>query len=112
MPAHLRDDLSASRVRIPLQQIGRAHDLPGLTIAALRHPLGQPSFLHGMRGIRRKPLDRRHLFAGNIRHLCLARKRALAVDMHHAGAAEADAAAILGAGKFEFFPDRSPIAAA
>ena len=40
MPAHLRDDLGASRVRIPLQQIGRAHDLAGLTIAAPRHALG------------------------------------------------------------------------
>jgi hypothetical protein len=58
-----------------------------------------------MRGIRRKPLDGRHLLAGNIRHLRLARKRALAVDMHHGGAAEANAAAKLGAGKFEFFPD-------
>ena len=92
-------------MRIPLQQIGRAHDLAGLAIAALRHPLGQPSFLHGMRGIRRKPLDRGHFLAGNIRHLRLARKRALTIDMHHAGAAEADAAAKLGAGKFEFFPD-------
>src|SRR5271168_3479860 len=105
MPAHLREDLSASRVRIPLQQIGRAHDLVGLTIAALRRPLGQPSLLHGMRGIRRKPLDRRHFLAGNIRHLRLARKRALTVDMHHAGAAEAYAAAELGAGEFQFFPD-------
>jgi hypothetical protein len=49
MAAHLRDDLSTSRVRVPLQQIGRAHDLAGLTVAALRHPLGKPSLLHGMR---------------------------------------------------------------
>jgi putative ABC transport system substrate-binding protein len=105
MPAHLRDDLSASRVRVPLQQIDRAHDLAGLTVAALRYPLGQPRPLHGMRGVRRKPLDGRDLLAGNIRGLRLARKRALAVDMHHAGAAEADAAAELGAGEFEFFPD-------
>jgi hypothetical protein len=48
-----------------------------------------------MRGIRRKPLDRRHFLASNIRHLHLARKRSLAVDMHHAGAAEAYAAAEL-----------------
>src|SRR3984893_9882476 len=88
MPAHLREDLSASRVRIPLQQIGRAHDLSGLAIAALRHPLGQPRFLHRMQGVRRKALDRRYLLAVSIRHLRLARKRALAVDMHHAGAAE------------------------
>jgi hypothetical protein len=60
-----------------------------------------------MRGIRRKPVDRHHFPAGNIRHLRLARKRALAVDMHHAGTAEADAAAKLGAGEFEFFPDHS-----
>ena len=58
-----------------------------------------------MRRIRRKPLDRGHFLAGNIRHLRLARERALAVDMHHAGAAEADAAAELGAGELELFPE-------
>jgi hypothetical protein len=80
MPAHLLDDLCASRVRLPLQQINRAHDLAGLTIAALRHTFGKPSLPHGMRGIRRKTLDGRHLLAGSIRHLHLARKRALAVE--------------------------------
>jgi hypothetical protein len=38
--------------------------------------------------------------AVNVRHLRLTRKRSLAVDMHHAGAKEVDAAAELRAGEF------------
>ncbi len=72
MPAHLREDLSASRVRILLQQIGRAHDLTGLAIAALRRPLGQPSLLQGCEESGESPLDRRcHFLAGNIRRTCV-----------------------------------------
>ena len=42
---------------------------------------------------------------GDFGDLRLARERALAVDMHHAGAAQAGAAAELGAGELEAFAD-------
>src|SRR5262249_47682679 len=40
--AHVLDDLGARGFRFLLQQIGGAHDLAGLAIAALRHALGEP----------------------------------------------------------------------
>jgi hypothetical protein len=105
MPAHMRDDFVACRMRLSLQQIDRAHDLAGLTVATLRHALREPSLLHGMRRIGRKALDGRHVLAGDIRDLRLARKRAPTVNVHDAGAAEARAAAEFGAGEFEIFPN-------
>src|SRR5436309_1104121 len=61
---HVLDDLVARRFWRLLQKRSRAHDLARLAIAALRHPLGEPSFLHRMRGIRREALDRGHRAAG------------------------------------------------
>src|SRR5437016_7657739 len=56
--AHVLDDLRARRLRILLEQIGRAHDLSGLAVAALRHLLGEPRLLHRMAGVWRQSLDR------------------------------------------------------
>src|SRR5262245_8892283 len=39
--AHVLDDLLARRLGIVLEQVGRAHDLARLTVAALRHLLGE-----------------------------------------------------------------------
>src|SRR5262245_13344413 len=46
--AHVLDDLIARRLGLLLQEIGRAHDLAGLAVAALRHALGKPGLLQGM----------------------------------------------------------------
>src|SRR6476659_2020947 len=46
--AHVLDDLLAGWLGIVLEQIGRAHDLAGLAVAALRHSLGEPGLLHRM----------------------------------------------------------------
>ena len=89
---------------ILLEQVGGAHDLAGLAVAALRNLLGEPGLLQRVRRIQRQPFDRRHRPAGNLRDLRLARERALAVDVHHAGAAQTGAAAELGAGKLEALP--------
>src|SRR5262245_65992909 len=40
--AHMIDDLLARRLGLALQQLGRAHDLSGRAIAALRHCLCEP----------------------------------------------------------------------
>jgi hypothetical protein len=98
-------DRGAIRLGIVRQQVGGAHDLAGLAIAALRHPLGEPCLLDRMRGIRRQALDGGHGLAGHLRHLGLAREGSLAVDMHRAGAAQAGAASELGAGELEFLAD-------
>ena len=50
--AHMFDDLGAVGLRIMRQQVGGAHDLAGLAVAALRHPFGEPGLLHRMGGIR------------------------------------------------------------
>src|SRR6267154_2665464 len=46
--AHVLDDLVARRLRVLLEQVGRAHDLAGLTVAALRHAFGEPGLLQRM----------------------------------------------------------------
>src|SRR5882757_1199779 len=103
--AHVRDDLGAGRLWLLAKQVGRAHDLTGLTVAALRYPLGQPSFLERMAGVRRQPFDRGYRLACDVRHLRLAGERALAIDVHHAGAAQTRAAAEFGAGELEALSD-------
>ena len=47
--AHVLDDLGARRLRLLLEQVGRAHDLAGLAVAALRHLLGEPGLLQRVR---------------------------------------------------------------
>src|SRR5215475_1283991 len=91
--AHVLDDLRAGWLRVLSKEVGRAHDLAGLAIAALRHSLGEPGFLHRMRGVGRQALDGGDRPAGHLRELRLAREGALAVDVHHAGAAQPGAAA-------------------
>src|SRR5215475_15273606 len=103
--AHVFDDLLARRLRIVLEQVGRAHDLAGLAIAALRHALGEPGFLYGMARIRRQALDGCHELAGNLRNFGLARECTLAVDVHHARATQAGAAAELGSSELQILSD-------
>src|SRR5512145_307938 len=49
---HMTDDLGACGFGLRLEELGGLHDLPRLAVAALRHFLGDPRFLQGMRGIR------------------------------------------------------------
>src|SRR6478609_4023073 len=84
---HVLDNLVAGRLRLLAEQVGCAHDLAGLAVAALRHLLREPCLLQRMAGIGRQALDGGHRLACHLRNLCLAGERALAVDMHHAGAA-------------------------
>src|SRR5215470_6359125 len=103
--AHVLDDLRPRRLRILREKLGRAHDLAGLAVAALRYALGEPRLLHRVTGIGRQAFDRGHRLAGDLRDLRLAREGALAVDVHHAGAAQAGAAAEFRAGELEFLAD-------
>src|SRR5215468_4637231 len=69
--AHMIDDLRARRMRLTLQQVGRAHDLSGLAIAALRHVLGEPGLLQPVRRVFRQALDRGHGAPRHLGHLGL-----------------------------------------
>src|SRR5215212_4533288 len=99
--AHVLDDLGTRRLRFLLEQIGGAHDLAGLAVAALRYVFRKPGLLHRMAGVGRKPLNGCDRLAGLLRELRLARIGALAVDVHHAGAAEPRTATELGAGELK-----------
>src|SRR5438445_6603253 len=55
MRAHMLDDFASRGMRVSLKEVGGAHDLTRLTIAALRHTLRYPRPLHGMAGIGHNP---------------------------------------------------------
>ena len=88
-----------------LQQGRSRHHLAGLTIAALRNVDLLPGKLDRMRAVGRKPFDRgdRRVRRGRDRRQAGAHR--VAAEMHGAGAALADAAAVFGA--FEFRTSRS-----
>src|SRR6267378_709773 len=103
---HRLVDVLVGRLRVLLQQRGRRHDLSRLAVAALRHIERGPCLLHGMRAGGRKPLDGDDLVGGlqgtdgngaGTPHF--------AVDMHRAGAALRDAAAVFGAGEAHLLAD-------
>ena len=78
---------------VGLQQGGRLHDLPGLTVTALRDLDFHPGLLNRMEAVLRQPFDRRDRFSGDLMHGGRARPDCFAVDVDGAGAAKADAAA-------------------
>src|SRR6185437_2769189 len=96
MAVHRIDDLLPAGLGRLLEEGRRLHDLARLAVAALRDLLGDPRLLQRMVGIGRQALDRRHLAAGDVLQLRLARARGLAVDMNRARTALGDAAAELG----------------
>src|SRR5205085_8810252 len=92
---HRLVDIGVGRLRLFLQERGGGHDLAGLAIAALRHVDCGPGLLHRMRGIGREALDRDDLVArlhGGERDR--ARSLHLAIDVHRAGAALRNTAAV------------------
>ncbi len=78
------------------------HDLPGMTVAALRRVGFAPGALHGVVAVRVETFDRYDRLAGRLLSLHGARADRLAAQMHRAGAAKTVAAAELGAGQTEF----------
>src|SRR5580704_2588874 len=103
--AHVLDDLIPRWPGLLLEQVGRAHDLAGLAVAALRHALGKPGFLHGVARIWRQPFDRGYRLPGDLGHLGLAGECALAINVHHAGAAQTSAATEFSARELEILSD-------
>src|SRR6202166_4306633 len=99
-------DVLVGRLRLALGQAGPRHDHAPLTIAALRHVVGDPGLLHLVQGaLGREPLDGGDLFAGGLADRDAAGARRDAVDMDRAGPALCNAAAVFGAGQADIFPD-------
>src|SRR5207249_813100 len=102
-----RVDVGVGRFRLVLQERRHRHDHPGLAVAALGHLVVDPRLLHLVQGAAgREALDRGDLLAlrrGDRQH---ARADRLAVEMHRAGPAHGDAAAVLGAGEAGLLADR------
>src|SRR5438270_3234521 len=103
---HRLVDVLVGGLRVLLQKRRGRHDLSRLAVAALRHVECRPCLLHGMRAGGRKPLDGDDLVGGLQRTDGNgAGAPHFAVDMHRAGAALRDAAAVFGAGEAHLLAD-------
>ena len=99
-------DVGVGRFRRVLEQIGDRHDHAGLTVAALRHVMLDPSLLHFRQlAILREAFDRGDLFAAGGAGQDLARARRDAVDVNRASAALADTATVFCASEPDVFAD-------
>src|SRR5882724_9111314 len=99
-------DVLVGRLRVRLQQRRRRHDLPGLAIAALGDVERRPGLLDGMRAGGRQALDGDDLVRGlHAADRDGAGARQPAVEVHGAGAALSDAAAVLGARQADLLAD-------
>ena len=100
-------DVGVGRLRLVLEQFGDRHDHAALAIAALRHVIVDPGLLYFMQhAVLGEALDGDDLLADRGARRERARARRHAVDVHGAGAALRDAAAVLGAGQADVLPDR------
>src|SRR5262245_60748960 len=99
-------DVLVGRRGVSRQQGRGGHDLPGLAIATLWHVQCRPGLLHRVRTGRRQTFDRDDLVGGfHAPDGDRAGARERAVDVHRAGAALRDAAAVLGAGQAHLLAD-------
>ena len=100
-------DVGVGGVRLLGEQRRDRHDHSGLAVAALRHLLIEPRLLHGVEhAVRGEAFDRRDRGALDRRHGHAARPLGLAVDVHGARPAIADAAPEFRAGQPQRFADR------
>src|SRR5438445_4597616 len=101
-----RVDVGIGWLRLVLQVRRHRHDHPGLAVAALGHVVVDPRFLHLVQHAAvRQALYRGDALAfgrGDGEHAGADR---LAVEVHRAGAAHRDAAAVLGTGEADLLPD-------
>ncbi len=98
-------DVFVGRGRVLGQQNCRAHDLTGLTIAALGNVNFDPGLLQGMTQVGSESFNRRDLFAGSISNSLYTRANRFSVEMYRTRAAEGHAAAVFGSGQSQRFPE-------
>src|SRR5260221_795900 len=103
---HGRVDVGVGRARVLLEQRTGRHDLARLAVAALRHVERRPGLLHRMGARSGKPFDSDDAVGGLDRaDGDGAGAPHLAVDVHGAGAALRDTAAVLRAGQTDLLAD-------
>src|SRR5436309_4118040 len=102
-----RVDVGIGRLRLVLEECRHCHDHPGLAVAALGHLEVDPCLLDLVQGgAARQTLDRGDLLALGRADRQHAGADRLAVEVHRAGSAHRDAAAVLGAGEAGLLADR------
>lgn len=89
-------DVGIGRARCVREQSRGGHELPRLTIPALRDVLAQPRSLQMATARAGQPLDRRDVLAGGRGKRHLARSRRRAAHMNGTGSARADPTPELG----------------
>src|SRR5579871_5648036 len=89
---HRLIDLLVRRSRRFRQESHGGHDLAGLAVATLRHLLGDPGLLHGMKATDRQPFNCRDALTPGLRDRRRARAHRRAIEVDRAGATEPDAA--------------------
>src|SRR5262245_47676586 len=108
-PADVGDgfvDVGVGRLRLLLEERRDGHDHAALAVAALRNVVVDPGLLYLVHGAgRREAFDRGDLLALGSADRQRARAHRFAVDVHGAGAALRDAAAVLGAGETDLLAD-------
>src|SRR5262245_42583001 len=99
-------DVGISGLGFLLQQRRHGHDHAALAVAALRHIVIDPSLLHLVQhGVLGQAFDGGDGLAFHGADRQRARPHGLAVDMHGAGAALGDTAAVFGPGQANVVPD-------
>src|SRR3989442_4444643 len=102
-----RVDVGVGRLRLVLEECRHCHDHPGLAVAALGHLEVDPRLLDLVQGgAARQTLDRGDLLALGRADRQHAGADRLAVEVHRAGSAHRDAAAVLGAGEAGLLANR------
>src|SRR5262245_41500045 len=100
-------DVGVGGLGLVLQERCHRHDHAGLAVAALGHVVIDPGLLHLVqRAARGEPLDGGNLLALGGADWQRAGAHRRAVDVHGAGAALGDAAAIFGSSQTDILPDR------
>src|SRR5215831_20897617 len=99
-------DICVGGLRLVLKERCHRHDHAALTVPALRNVVFDPSLLHAVLvAVLGKAFDGGDLLPDCLAHLRGTGARRHAVDVHGAGATLRNAAAILGAGETDVFPD-------
>src|SRR5215831_16558442 len=103
---HRLVDVGVGRFGLLCEERRRSHDLSRLAVAALRHIDRGPGLLHGMRAVARQAFDGDDLVGGLDRaDRYGAGAHDVPVQVHRAGAALRDPAAVLGSSETDLLPD-------
>src|SRR6185295_9148269 len=99
-------DILVGRLWLFGEQRRDRHDHSALAVAALRHVVRDPGFLHlGELAVLGETLDGGNLLAGRIADLHRAGARRYAVDVNRAGPALRDAASVFRSGEPDLLAD-------